>query len=104
MKNTKYPKNWLEITTLKKAAAGWKCESCGHIHDSFNGYTLTVHHIDGNTENNEEYNLVVLCQRCHLRVQNKIFLGQLNLYNNETWIQKKWKEYQDYAKPKEQTL
>jgi 5-methylcytosine-specific restriction endonuclease McrA len=29
---------------------------------------LTVHHIDGNKENNSLLNLIALCQRCHLRL------------------------------------
>ena len=29
---------------------------------------LTVHHIDGNKQNNSEQNLISLCQRCHLRL------------------------------------
>jgi hypothetical protein len=29
---------------------------------------LTVHHIDGNKQNNSPLNLLALCQRCHLRL------------------------------------
>ena len=29
---------------------------------------LTVHHIDGNLENNHNSNLLLLCQKCHLRL------------------------------------
>ncbi|GAH88897.1 unnamed protein product, partial [marine sediment metagenome] len=28
---------------------------------------LTVHHLDGNKANCEDWNLAALCQRCHLR-------------------------------------
>jgi hypothetical protein len=29
---------------------------------------LTVHHINGDKEDDSEYNLIALCQRCHLRL------------------------------------
>jgi hypothetical protein len=29
---------------------------------------LTVHHIDGDKENNSKHNLIALCQKCHLRL------------------------------------
>ena len=29
---------------------------------------LTVHHIDGNAQNNDKLNLLALCQRCHLKL------------------------------------
>ena len=33
---------------------------------------LTVHHLDGNKWNCELWNLAVLCQRCHLRIQARV--------------------------------
>jgi hypothetical protein len=35
---------------------------------------LTVHHIDNNKKNNSIHNLIVLCQRCHLRLDRGIHL------------------------------
>lgn len=32
-----YPKNWRELSTQVKAAAGWKCEKCGAKHEAI-GY------------------------------------------------------------------
>jgi len=32
---------------------------------------LTVHHLDFNPRNNERYNLMALCQRCHNRLDAK---------------------------------
>jgi len=29
---------------------------------------LTIHHIDGNINNNDKHNLIALCQRCYLRL------------------------------------
>jgi hypothetical protein len=33
---------------------------------------LTVHHLDGNKSNCEWWNLLPLCQRCHLTVQTRL--------------------------------
>ena len=72
-----YPPNWDEIAAQVKGAAGWCCEQCGHPHDPPHGYTLTVHHIDGDPSNNDPANLVALCQRCHLRLHGQRAIGQL---------------------------
>jgi hypothetical protein len=71
----RYPNDWKDVSTLQKRRAGNKCELCG-----LENYTtvlrgekrtrivLTVHHIDGNLLNNSYPNLIVLCQKCHLRL------------------------------------
>jgi len=46
------------------------CERCGHPDDARAGYMLTVHHLNGNTEDSRRANLAALCQRCHLHIQN----------------------------------
>ena len=74
-----YPPNWEQIATEIKALAGWRCERCGHPHDPATGYTLTVHHLDMNPANCDYSNLVALCQRCHLRIQNTYRPGQMAL-------------------------
>ena len=52
--------------------AGYKCEICGF--DKVNPFTgktiLQIHHIDGNSENNNEDNLQVLCPNCHAMTDN----------------------------------
>jgi len=72
-----YPDNWDEIATRIKDKAAWKCERCGHPHDPANAYTLTVHHLDGNKSNCEDWNLAALDQRCHLHIQAKVKMNQL---------------------------
>jgi len=73
-----YPANWPEIALAVKEAAGWRCVPCGHPHDPEAGYTLTVHHKDGDKANCTRENLIAACQRCHLRRQ-----GRLRLYGPE---------------------
>lgn len=73
---SRYPVNWREISRKRKEAVGWKCELCGAEHGKPNPRTgskvvLTVHHIEhleGTPEDNQYPNLIVLCQKCHLRL------------------------------------
>ena len=71
MQFEKYPKNWKEIAFELKKRAGWKCSMCAHYNDVKGGYALTVHHVDGDPENNYRSNLVVVCQRCHLKLEHE---------------------------------
>jgi len=73
-----YPKDWPTLAILIKRAANWLCEECHAPHDPPMGYTLTVHHKDGNKSNLTKSNLIPLCQRCHLRRQ-----ARLRLYGPE---------------------
>ena len=88
-----YPENWPEISEKIKARHNYCCERCGHHHDPKAGYTLTVHHLDGDSMNNEDWNLAALCQRCHLKVQAYVefpgLIGQLLLeeYKLAGWLE-----------------
>ena len=73
-----YPDNWQAISLMVRKEAGWCCEECGHPDSWEDGYTLTVHHLDSDTFNNERDNLKALCQRCHLKRQ-----GRLHFYGPE---------------------
>jgi len=69
----KYPSNWGWIRSCIVARAGGKCELCnaenGKPHwKSGSKVVLTVAHIDQDVNNNKKYNLLALCQRCHLRI------------------------------------
>lgn len=50
--------------------AGNKCIRCGS--PSVTGRILTTHHFDGNKANDEWWNLLALCQVCHLQIQGKV--------------------------------
>jgi hypothetical protein len=82
-----YPINWPEIAHLVKEEAGWKCVRCGQEHDITAGYMLTVHHLDLDPQNNEWWNLVALCQRCHLSIQAKVVMERPYIFNHSKWFQ-----------------
>lgn len=71
-----YPENWPELAHQVKAAAGWRCIRCGHPHDPASHHTLTVHHLDRDPGNSSWWNLLALCQGCHLSVQARVHLAR----------------------------
>lgn len=81
-----YPANWKEIAKQVKDAAGWKCVRCGHPHDTQSGYCLTVHHADADKSNCAWWNLLPLCQRCHLQIQAKVILHRPWYLPHSTWF------------------
>jgi len=44
----------------------YTCQECGRVQEEL-GYSLCVHHIDYNKENNDFNNLVALCRSCHAK-------------------------------------
>src|SRR5439155_22518817 len=71
-----YPSEWPEMAARIKLQAGQKCERCKHPNDFESGHVLTVHHLDGNKANCADWNLAVLCQRCHLTIQGRVKMNQ----------------------------
>ncbi len=67
-----YPVDWAELAATVKADAAGKCVRCGHVHHYESGHVLTVHHFDGDKGNCSRWNLMALCQRCHLSVQARV--------------------------------
>jgi 5-methylcytosine-specific restriction endonuclease McrA len=53
-----------------REAAGNKCIRCGS--PSVPGKILTTHHFDGDKSNDEWWNLLALCQVCHLQIQGRV--------------------------------
>ncbi len=80
-----YPSNWAEIAAEVKTAASWCCVRCHHPHDVKSGHMLTVHHFDGNKSNCRRWNLMALCQRCHLSVQARVDPETPLLFQPATW-------------------
>jgi hypothetical protein len=81
-----YPPDWKDIAQAVKEAAGWRCVRCGHAHEPTAGYTLTVHHADMSPANNEWYNLLPLCQRCHLHIQGKVVMERVWMFEHSAWF------------------
>lgn len=67
-----YPADWRELADEVKADAGGRCVRCGALNCRETGHVLTVHHFDGDKANGERWNLMALCQRCHLSVQARV--------------------------------
>lgn len=66
---SRYPADWLAISTNVKIEANWICQGCGAKHGPI-PHVLTVDHVvDHEPSNVSTENLVALCQRCHLRRQ-----------------------------------
>lgn len=63
-------KSWGRIAAEQREQANHECEECGHSPDD---RSLSVHHIiplaSGGTHG--DWNLMVLCNECHRRVENK---------------------------------
>jgi 5-methylcytosine-specific restriction endonuclease McrA len=81
-----YPPDWAEIARQVKDDAGWQCVRCQHVHDTANGFMLTVHHLDMNPANCAWWNLVALCQRCHLQIQHKVVLERMWMFEHSEWF------------------
>lgn len=86
-----YPKDWKNIVARLKIMRGDRCELCFASNGmvvtrdlstpwiypwyrarSFDKkktrIVITTHHIDSDKKNNSDGNLILLCQRCHLRL------------------------------------
>lgn len=67
-----YAPNGVDVTRDTRGAGlyPWTLYKCGPMleHDKKVRIVLTVHHIDGNKDNNDKLNLIALCQRCHLKL------------------------------------
>jgi hypothetical protein len=59
-------------------SSGWRRESEWRI--------LTVHHADGDKANVRWWNLLALCQRCHLEVQGKIVMERVWPHPHSPWF------------------
>lgn len=66
----KYADNGKEVRRAAREAAGNKCVRCNS--PSVPGRILTTHHFDGDKSNDAWWNLMALCQVCHLKVQAKV--------------------------------
>lgn len=80
-----YPPDWKAIAVAVKEAAGWRCIRCDVPHGP-SPAVLTVHHLDMNPGNNVWWNLLALCQRCHLQIQAKLHLERPWVLEHSDWF------------------
>lgn len=70
---------------------------------------LTVHHLDGEKANCLWWNLIALCQRCHLNVQRRVIMGRAYIFEHTPWFKPyaagfyAWKYLQEYP-DREETM
>ena len=105
-----YPANWASIALNAKIAAGWRCIRCRHPFDVGGGEkpcdglcdmarcrvarivarggrtSLTVHHLDGDKANCRWWNLLALCNSCHLKVQSRVLPERPYLFDHSPWF------------------
>lgn len=111
-----YPPEWETLSYAVKVAAGWRCIRCGHLDPrrgrewaglpplkdlavaacddrcthpaDYSGKLrmLTVHHLDGNKANLHWWNLLALCQACHLSVQARVIPDRPWLWPHSEWF------------------
>jgi hypothetical protein len=81
-----YPPDWKDIAQAVKDAANWRRVRCGHAHNIEAGYMLTVHHLDMDKANCAWWNIVPLCQRCHLRIQAKVKMQRVWMFEHTAWL------------------
>lgn len=81
-----YPPDWPAIAGAVKDAAGRCCIRCSHAHAPAVGRCLTVHHLDGDKSNCRWWNLLALCQACHLSVQARVIPERPWLWEHTAWF------------------
>lgn len=81
-----YSGDWNKIARSTKDAADWRCVRCDHPHCTNTGHVLTVHHFDGDKSNNALWNIMALCQRCHLSVQARVDPRIPLMFEPADWI------------------
>lgn len=79
-----YPPDWPTISRRIKQATGWRCERCQVHHTP--GHVLTVHHLDNDKNNCQDWNLAALCQQCHLAIQGRVHLEQDYIFEHTPWM------------------
>jgi hypothetical protein len=81
-----YAADGKETRRAAREAAGNRCIRCKHPNCVASGHVLTTHHFDGNKANDVWWNLMALCQRCHLKVQNKVDPEVPFFFEHSEWM------------------
>jgi DNA-directed RNA polymerase subunit RPC12/RpoP len=97
-----YPPDWPAIAERVKSKAGYRCIRCGHPAERPSARVacdygcrhredgkqriLTVHHLDGDKGNCAWWNLLALCQVCHLYIQARVIPERPWLFDHSIWF------------------
>jgi len=97
-----YPADWKAISRRVRDEAGDRCIRCNHPSDrprrlvpcdddcrhapDARQRMLTVHHLDGDKSNVAWWNLLALCQVCHLTVQARVVPERPWLLEHTPWF------------------
>lgn len=106
-----YPPNWEQIARDVKWDATWRCIRCRHpFYNTDNRvlacdpicdrarckaqviaarggqHNFTVHHLDGDKANCAWWNLLALCNSCHLTIQAKVIPDRPYLWEHAEWF------------------
>jgi 5-methylcytosine-specific restriction endonuclease McrA len=73
-----------EKRRLARESVGNKCIRCGS--PSVPGRILTTHHFDGDKSNDAWWNLLPLCQVCHLSFQGRVDPEQPYMFEHADWL------------------
>jgi len=79
-----YNEDGKEKRRQARESVGNKCIRCKS--PSVQGRILTTHHFDGDKSNDEWWNLLPLCQGCHLQIQAKVDPEQPWMFEHSEWI------------------
>lgn len=66
-----YPLDWGWIAFNLKETTNWTCKVCGFKDGDEPNIAINVHHRDHDPSNCHHSNLLVCCQRCHLRIERR---------------------------------
>lgn len=75
-----------QTSTIKRAleaVRGHKCEKCGLTEWNGQSIPLQVHHINGNSQDNDPNNLQLLCPNCHAQTENYCGKNIRNYYHQQ---------------------
>lgn len=81
-----YPAEWPAIAKACKDEAGWCCIRCTKPHSVEGARVLTVHHFNGDKSNCAWWNLLALCQRCHLSFQSRVNPEVPYMFEHKEWL------------------
>ena len=88
-----YPKDWNLISKAIIKKQNGICYFCPAENYKPHWKTgskviLTTHHIDGDLKNSSRYNLIALCQRCHLRLDMEKHFSKRVKIDKNYWLNK----------------